>query len=65
MAHQITAEVRQCIDNCVDCHNICTETANHCLTLGGAHADAAHIRLLLDCAEICQTSADFMLGYGE
>ena len=25
------------------------------------HAEAAHIRLLLDCAEICQTSANFML----
>ena len=61
MAHQISAEVQKCIDNCLDCYRICTETANHCLTLGGAHADAKHIRLLLDCAEICQTSADFML----
>ena len=24
-------------------------------------AEAAHVRLLLDCAEICQTSANFML----
>ena len=28
----------------------------HCLGLGGAHADHMHIRLLLDCADICQTS---------
>lgn len=25
------------------------------------HSEPAHIRLMLDCAEICQTSANFML----
>jgi hypothetical protein len=29
--------------------------------MGGDHAETSHIRLLLDCAEICQTSANFML----
>jgi hypothetical protein len=29
--------------------------------MGGKHAEAAHIRLLLDCAEICATSANIML----
>jgi hypothetical protein len=29
--------------------------------LGGKHAEANHVRLLLDCAQICATSADFML----
>jgi len=29
--------------------------------MGGMHAEEAHIKLLLDCAEICQTSANFML----
>jgi hypothetical protein len=33
----------------------------HCLQMGGAHAAANHVRLMLDCAEICQTSANFML----
>ena len=31
----------------------------------GPHVEAAHLRLLLDCAEICQTSADFMLRGSE
>ena len=56
-----TPEMEQCIQNCTDCHNICVETTSHCLQLGGKHAEANHIRLLLDCAQICQTSADFML----
>ena len=53
--------MRQCIQNCLECHSICVETAQHCLMLGGEHAGAKHVRLLLDCAQICQTCADFML----
>jgi hypothetical protein len=65
MAHHpathTSAEMQQCIDECTRCHNICLATVSHCLELGGKHADPAHIGLLLDCAEICQTSANFML----
>lgn len=56
-----TAEMQACIDNCTRCHAICVETMTHCLKQGGRHADPAHIRLLADCAQICATSADFML----
>jgi len=65
MAHQISAEMRRCIENCSDCHNVCVETIAHCLELGGKHAEAAHIRLLMDCAEICLTSANYMLRGSE
>jgi hypothetical protein len=34
---------------------------DYCLRQGGRHAEANHIRLMLDCVEICQTSADFMI----
>lgn len=61
MSHQISNEMRDCITNCSDCHTVCVETSAHCLELGGEHAAAHHIRLLLDCAQICATSADFML----
>ena len=43
-----------------DCHTICLETITHCLTEGGDHARPDHITLLLDCAEMCQTAANFM-----
>jgi hypothetical protein len=58
---EISDEMLQCIQHCTDCHNICLETMAYCLQLGGRHAQAPHLRLLLDCAEICQTSANFML----
>jgi hypothetical protein len=57
----ITKETQQCIDECLNCYSICLQTVQHCLELGGKHAEASHIRILNDCAEICQTSAGFML----
>lgn len=44
-----------------DCHDFCLQTLSHCLDKGGDHAQAEHITLLLDCVEICQTAANFML----
>ena len=46
-----------------ECHQICTETVQYCREQGGKHAEATHIRLLLDCAELCQTGED-LLGRG-
>ena len=60
MSH-VNAEMRSCIDRCQSCHDACVETLNHCLTMGGEHAAADHVTTMLDCAQICATSADFML----
>lgn len=57
----LTQEMRHCIQECQDCHSVCLETVTHCLAKGGDHAAPDHIRLMLDCVEICQTSANFML----
>lgn len=62
MSHsKVSSKMRECIQECTSCHDICLESVTHCLEMGGEHAKPAHIRLLLDCAEICQTSANFML----
>lgn len=53
--------MQACIDDCQSCHSICLATIQHCLQMGGKHAAADHLRLMMDCAEICQTSANFML----
>jgi hypothetical protein len=65
MPHQTSQQMQDCINECLTCHSICLETVTHCLQMGGKHAEASHIRLLLDCAEICQTSANFMLRGSE
>jgi hypothetical protein len=36
-------------------------TIVHCLSMGGEHAAPDHIRTLLDCAQACDASRDFML----
>ena len=57
----MSSAMQDCLANCSDCHDTCVRTAAHCLKEGGKHADAAHVTLLLDCAQICETSADAML----
>ena len=54
-------EVRECLKDSLDCYQTCTETAARCLTMGGKHAEYEHLNLLMDCARICNTNADFML----
>ena len=59
---QMSAEtMKACVDACHACQRVCLETLTYCLDKGGPHAAAARIRLLLDCAEICQTNANFMM----
>ena len=60
MHQHVTDEMRRCSEECQRCHNVCLETIHHCLHMGGKHADPHHIRLMADCVQICQTSADFM-----
>lgn len=58
---QLNDEMRQCIDQCTRCHQVCLSTIHHCLRKGGEHARPEHLRLIADCVQICSTSADFML----
>jgi hypothetical protein len=39
---------------------VCVDTVAYCLDKGGAHADAEHVGVLLDCEQICRTAQDFM-----
>jgi Domain of Unknown Function (DUF326) len=55
-----THSLEQCIENCLRCHRICLEVAGRHFR-GEATIEAPHLRLLLDCAEICHTSASFMI----
>lgn len=56
-------DMQACIDACSHCHETCLHTAmNHCLVLGGKHVEAGHFRLMIDCVEISQVSANLMLS---
>lgn len=52
-----------CMDACNICHQICLQTAmTQCLESGGKHVQPEHLRLIMNCAEICQTSSNFLLS---
>jgi hypothetical protein len=50
-----------CIELCWSCRDTCQSTLfNYCTEQGGHHVAPGHVRLMMDCIQICQTSADFM-----
>lgn len=57
---ELSDEMQVCIQNCMSCHQVCVITLSHCIEKGGRHAEAAYLKSLIDCAQICTTSADFM-----
>lgn len=61
MPHEISTEMKACMDDCHACHITCLSmTTRHCLAMGGAHAAPEHITVMLDCAQICAVALDFM-----
>lgn len=57
---QMSPSMKRFLDNCLDCHRICTETVAHVLHGCGHHTESTHLVALLDCAQMCGLSADFM-----
>lgn len=58
--------LQECIQNCMNCHAVCLQTVEYCYK-ASLHGTSTrmdtpdHMRFLMDCAQICQTSAGFML----
>lgn len=55
-----SSEMDQCIKNCLDCFRVCEETLARSF-FEGSHNNSSHLILLKLCADICQTSAKFMM----
>ena len=56
-------DMQACIDACNQCHATCLHTAmTHCLEAGGKNVEAEHFKLMINCAEICQTMSNFLLS---
>jgi hypothetical protein len=55
--------MQDCIDACTNCHQACLQTAmTHCLQMGGRHVAPDHLRLMFDCAAVCELSANLQLS---
>jgi len=54
-------DMQAAIQECGKCHDVCVSTMTHCLDQGSRHAEANHIKALLDCIDFCTTCVGFML----
>ena len=62
-AEKLMGPMQEAIQACLDCHSMCLRMAmTYCAAQGGKHVAAAHLQLMINCAEICQTCANFMLS---
>ncbi len=61
LSFPISEEMLHCIQECTSCHAVCLNATKHVLDRGGELEKPDLLRILQDCAEICQVSADFML----
>ncbi len=58
--------MQKSINQCWECRHHCQKTLfNYCLTEGGKHVEAKHLKLMTDCIQICQIAADFMTRNSE
>jgi hypothetical protein len=63
MEHQLERQrMQECADECLNCYRVVTQMlAEHGVESDSKHVESAHFRLMLDCADICQASANFLL----
>jgi hypothetical protein len=60
---QRPTDMQRCIDRCLDCYQTCISTAmSHCPPQGGKHVEGRHLGLMLNCAELCRTAAEFVMS---
>lgn len=59
--HQLDSKAHEALEALAHCSLTCHSMALvHCLELGGEHARPQHVRLMLDCAKICATTAELL-----
>jgi hypothetical protein len=62
-AGRFESPMQDAIKACLDCHSMCLRVATtFCLEKGGRHVEQKQLALMLNCTELCQTSANFMLS---
>lgn len=58
-----SATMQRCIELCLDCYQACFTTAmRYCVPGSGKEVAAPHLGLMLNCAELCRTAAEFMMS---
>ena len=55
----LSSQMADCVQDCLNSHAVCLDTAMSLLQKGNNYADP--VRILLDCSELCATNAHFMM----
>jgi hypothetical protein len=55
----LSSQMEDCIQDCLNSHAVCLDTAMSLLQKGNHYADP--VRILLDCSEVCATNAHFLM----
>jgi len=55
----LSSQMEDCIQDCLNSHAVCLDTAMSLLQKG--HTCADPVRILLDCSEVCATNAHFLM----
>lgn len=48
-------------DHCLECFRACSEAMAHTIDLRRQHWEHEHYRILLDCIDVCKTTAGFLI----
>jgi hypothetical protein len=62
---QETRPERDAVQACRECQSACLEMVSYCVRMQGYYAELGHVRLLEDCARICEMTVDFVLRGSE
>jgi len=62
---QISQEARDCIEATSATYTVSAETFHYCLAGDEGLRDPRHLRLLIDCGEVCQTAQNSLLRGSE
>jgi hypothetical protein len=54
-------DVTACLEQCLACQRVCVETLAAVMARPDDRIDSALLRTLMDCSDICATSAQFLL----
>lgn len=57
----MTTDIERCVEACRRCHAACVQMGRHCLQKGKPHNRPDHVGALLDCADLCATTENFLL----
>lgn len=56
---------KDCQENCENCYRVCLQTVVYAMQQHDRPFHESHLRLLMDCADICRTCANFLIRGSE